>query len=238
VIKTKQILIAFIFLFSITEEVKAQLYEFGFDIGFVNSTLTPETNNISEDVFIREGRGSGGFAAGIHYSVGQPKNQNKVGWNPRFWIMGELSVCRCGGNYSSTKTNPNGTKSLLNQSFVFYRTDIGGKFILGSRKLRFLVGPTVTKVTFAAYRIDQQGDQLYSATGDYGGISVGYEAGLGIAFRKIGLTIRYHKLVTNFGKSHNGIPVGIKNSNIKLMLSFKLKEKHKGAYWDSINWDK
>jgi hypothetical protein len=220
------------------QNVSAQLYEFGFDAGFVSSKISPKVNRISDDVFLREGRSEGGYTVGIHYSVGQPKNQNKIGWNPRYWVMAELSGCRCGGNYLSTTTNIDGTKFHFNQSFVFYRVDFGGKFILGIKKLRLLVGPTVTKVVFAGYEIQQQKGPFYSVSSDYEFVSVGYELGLGIAYRKIGFSLRYQSAVTNFGQYHNGIPVGIKNSNIKLMLSYKLKEKHKGAYWDSINWAK
>lgn len=215
----------------------AQLHEFSVFGGFVQSNLTPKVGKISDRFFLREGRGVGGVSFGLSYSRGQPRNQHKVGWDPKYWIMAEASICRCGGNMSAAISLPNGTRTLQNLTYVFYRGDYNLKFVLGSKKLRFYAGPSITNAFYAGFRRDQE-SSLVSATRYFSGFTFGYEAGIGLAFKRISLSGRYQNFVTDFGNSFSGTPASIKIRDIRIILSYKIAEKHKGAYWDSIDWDK
>lgn len=232
----RYLIISLLLLICTLNELHAQLYELGFHVGFVQSNLKPQEGQLNDAIFVREGRSKPGFAIGMQYSYGQARSQNRPGWDPRYWLLVESSFGRTAGNFSTAIALPNGKRSLLNLNFTYYRFDLAPKFVLGSKKIRFYIGPVVTRIIYAGVRIDQE-SSVTSATNDYRGLSVGYEGGVGLAFKKLQVSIRNLRYVTNYGKSFNGIALPIKNNDVRIFLAYTLKEKHKGTYWESIDWD-
>ncbi len=173
----------------------------------------------------------------MQYSKGQPRNQNRRGWDPKYWWTLEGSFARTGGNFSAAFTLRNGLRTLQNLNFTFYRLDFTPKFVLGSKKLRFYVGPAVSRIIYAGVRIDQE-SSVRSATSGFTGFPAGYEAGFGMAFNSLQVSVRTLRYLTGYGNSYRGIGLPIKNNDIRIVLAFTLKERHKGSYWDSIDWDK
>ena len=232
----RHLLISLLFFLIASKELHAQLYEVGFHLAFVQSDLKPEQGYLTDKIFVREGRSKSGFAFGMQFSVGQPKSQPRPGLDPKFWGVLEGSLARTGGNYS-TAVETNGNTNLYDLDFTFYRLDFTPKFVVGSKKMRLLLGPAVSSIFYGGY-ITAQSDVTRSATADYSRIVFGYEVGFGMAFGRTQVSLRNLRFVTDYGTAYRGVAMPIKNNDIRVFLAFTIKEKHKGAYWNSIDWDK
>ncbi len=226
----------FALAYFLPNSVHAQLYEFGINGGYNVNRLVPETNTLNNSYFIRQGRVGGGYSIGMYYQVGPPKAQPKPGLNLKSIILYEGSFCRCGANLSATKTLINGKKSFQNINYLMYRGDYSAKYMLGIGRLRFMVGPQLTYLFYSGFRVDQL-HGLRTARSHFNRLSYGYEAGIGIQVGPFRASGRMGQALSKFGKSFQGASVNMKNTQYKIMIAYRLKQKHKGSYWESIKWD-
>lgn len=225
-----------LFLLAFNQSAKAQLYNWGVHVAYNQTKLVPEKNFISDRYFLREGRGVPGFSIGANYSVGPPKEQERRGFNLKPIVLLEASLCRCGGNLSAAETLRNGSKTLSNLTYLFYRATYSAKLVLQYKKVQFMLGPTLSNIFYAGYRIDQRSG-LISATNDVSFYGYGYELGFGIDFNRFVLSARYNSTLSDYIKRYQGVTAVSKISQTRVMVSYRLFQRHKGANWDSIIWD-
>ncbi len=212
------------------------MYEFGFHASFQANKFLPQTNLISNSLFVRESRIGPGFGIGMQYSMGPPKDQTKRGWDPKLSALFESTICQCNSYLNAAVDASNGKKSLLNLNFIFYRFELNSKIVLSQKRTQILLGPTISYTYYVGYRIDQE-SSIRSATSSFNTLNVGYEYGLGYKIGKMNLSIRRNTFVLPFGKGFRGQSFDTKNWQYRIIMAFMIKQKHKGKNWDSIIWD-
>jgi hypothetical protein len=231
------LLLSSFLLFAGMKHSLAQLNEFGINAGFVASRYTVSENFPDEQTIISQGRLFSGASVGAQWAIGPPRDQNLPFLKLEHGMMAEVSFCRCGGNINYTTRGTDATRSSNAElSFVNYHADYTILYLAKLRKFYGLIGVSATHYFFRGVKVGPSND-FRSSKSQFNDIYFSGTAGIGARLDRFLITGRYQTAVTEFGVPTNLIPVGLNTHQVRSGFSYFFLEKHKGKYWDSIQWN-
>lgn len=232
-----RLIVCFVSCLLFSTKTHAQKIEAGFNLGYQFSRLKVTENNISRSKFVRQGQPFNGVSFGIQAIVSPPEKQSTSKFKIKSSAMFEGSLCRCGGNIELSTTLPTGQRTFSPLKYLFYRGDYSLKYVASMGSLQFLIGPTLTNLFYVG--VDDKSDSFgyADAESQFNNYKIGYEFGLAAKINTVQLSLRYHKIIGDFGRETDVIPTAYKNFQIRLMVHYYFLRKENGLNWGSIYWD-
>lgn len=226
----------FLIVQTIIFSAQAQLYETGIHAGFNLDRFTIDNNDLGNGVVANSGRFKAGASAGVQFLYSPPRNQKAkpIRIIPAF--MFEATLCQCGGQINSSTTNPDGSRTFRELDFTLLRGDYSIKFVAMMKKLRVMLGPTVTNFFSTEFTVNRS-PEAFDAAAFFNPQIIGYEFGIGLRLKSLEISGRIQNNITAFGKSSPLLETEMGNNHLRFVLSYYIFEKHRGKYWDSIYWD-